>query len=171
MNYFGLNRSGNNRGSLTLSTVAPNIAFNNITIIGGRLNATNLIGNVFVNAKYADNHRNTQSSSSPVNFFQLTNCVNIKVLSAGNAGIASPRNYLITSDINSSNIEVYNTNFNGNGNSFGITQPNGKNTNFYNCTMSNLRAGTFIDQPTSFTASGIVAKKIFASYSTPQLGD
>jgi hypothetical protein len=98
----------------------------------------------------------------------MSNCVNQTFLNTGMAGIGAQRNYFFAPDINSSNIEVINANLNAGNNTFGLVQPNGKTTKFKNSNIANIRSGPFIDQPTTFTASGIEARKVFNTYATAQ---
>jgi hypothetical protein len=166
--YYATVRSAANRATFNLATLAQNLVINNLVSVGGRIIGTNLFNTIWNNTKVADNIRNTQDTGNAVSAIQFTNCVNQTFLNTGMAGIGAPRNYFLTTDINSSNIEVINANLNAQNNAFGLVQPNGKTTKFKNSSISNIRTGPFIDQPSTFTASGIEARKLFNTYATAQ---
>lgn len=169
LGYASPVRFAANRDSINIGTVAPDIPFNNIVGVGGRILGTNLIGNTWNNPKVSDGSQSTQSSVNAVSAFQFVNCVNQKILAPSMAGPMAPRNYFVTADINSLNIEVFGGVFDGGNNTLGLVNPNGKTTRFLNTTCANVRSGPFLDQPATFTASGIEMKKVFATFATAQI--
>jgi hypothetical protein len=166
--YFATARGSSGRATFNLATLSQNLVINNMVSVGGRIIGTNLFNTIWNNTKVADTIRNTQDITSTTNSIALVNCVNQTFLNTGMAGIGAPRNYFLSTDINSSNIEVINANLNGGNNSLSFLNPNGKNTKIKNSVVSNIRTGPFIDQPSTYTASGIEARKLFNTYATAQ---
>ena len=83
-----------------------------------------------------------------------TNCQNIDVLYLGNAGSSAFRSYIVSTDDQCANINFYQADYDGGDNSQGFSTGTGDNLNFYNSTLRNQRATTYMtDVSTTFLAS------------------
>lgn len=140
--------------ALALSSISQNLVVNNLTVIGGRSEFTNLANNIFVNYKHADDLGTTQLSSANQNAILGNNINNIDFIGFGNAGTCVPFSALFNLDSASGNVRVYNMNFDGKSQVTGLATGTATTVEFYNCALSNVRTGPFMDATATFLSSG-----------------
>lgn len=146
-------RSSLSDETLVLAFLIPktgdNAQIDDLIVIGGRLELTNISNLIITNLKHCAEHGTTQQTTLLDHLLALTNAQNIKIIGVTNAGTTAPRSGLINADALCSSIQIYNANYNGNNAATGIiTSGNGTSVEVYNSSFPNFRTSTVVlDSP------------------------
>jgi hypothetical protein len=142
--------------SLTVTRLPSEITIKNLSAIGGRLELTNITDIIFDNLKVAYDLGTAQITTSTTNALLIVNCARIVFVGLGMAGVSQCRAEVINPDDQSSNIEIYNANFDGGNNTVGMVNGNVNGIRIVNSTITNLRAGSHVvNSPATFLLSGV----------------
>jgi hypothetical protein len=165
--FYGTKNSTNNR-TLQVLTIPAGLKLTNIVGIGAQMVFANLTNCTIAGIKFADSTLNTQQSAIGLSSMQTSNCTNVTFSGYSDAGPASPRNYILTTDAASSNIKVLGgaTDCTNNSASPLLMQCGG--LEIANYSVANVRSGPFIDLPSNYLANNLIAKKVFGTFATAQ---
>ena len=161
----GKNNSGDE--SISVQNLPPGLVVNRLAGIGGRLEFTNLVDNVFVDAAHAESLGTAQITTNAATATSLINCNGVKYLGFLNAGVSACRSELFLADGQCQNNELYNANYNGGNNCSGLSS--GSDTGFkaINCTLPAMRGDQpFVNSPTTFLNNQWTLRNIKASISS-----
>lgn len=166
--FYSPRQSTSNR-SIQYVTLPENIIIKNTAGIGGPIYCQNLLNSKFINPKVADSTTNTQLSSIASNGFTFSNCINPIVYNIKNAGPSVCRGDLITSDEASTNIQVYNVEFDAGNNNGSPIYLGSIGSKYQNMKISNVRAGPFVNTISNYLAKNNIIRKTFCTFATPQI--
>ena len=142
--------------SLVITSLPSGSTIKNLSAIGGRLEPGNLIGIIFDNLKVATDLGTTQLTTNATNAIVLTNCATIVFVGLGIAGVSQCRSEVINPDDQSSNIEVYNANFDCGNNASGMVTGTANGIKIVNSLITNMRTGSnVVNSPSTFLLSGV----------------
>lgn len=135
--------------ALTLTFLLPKtgttVNISNLTIVGARIEFTGVSNLNITNLEHCAEYGTTQQTTINDNLAAFVSAQNIKIIGLTNAGVTSFRNGAFDADVASSNIAIYNMNYNGNNAASGIIAAgNGATVEVYNSTLSNCRDTTVV---------------------------
>ena len=160
-------RDGKNAGgdeSISVQNLPPGLVVRRLAGIGGRMEFTNLVDNVFVDTAHAESLGTAQLTANAATATSLINCNGVKYLGFLNAGVSACRSELFLADGQCQNNELYNANYNGGNNCSGLSSGSDAGFKAVNCTLSNLRGDQpFVQSPTTFLNNQWTLRNVKAS--------
>lgn len=139
---------------LNIQNLPSGVVLRNVYASGGRVTGTNLANITFENCGFADGIGTAQRTDFVANGWAFINCQNVVFVGYENSGVAAPRSAVINTDDQSRNVQVYNMDYDGGGNVFGMGAGTGSDLTFANCTVRNLRSNANVsDSPATNLAA------------------
>jgi hypothetical protein len=158
---WGSRTSGTAVVALNFITL-PNIPIVRPLAIGGRINLTNLTGNVIVQPRHSDTP-GIQTTVNAAGVIVTTNCIDITIAYLSKYGTSSARNAVFATDAASSNVLVVGGSYNMNDHGAGVIgQHNGAKVAVKNFNLSGSRTNIqSFDAPTNFACTEMSGEKVY----------
>ena len=165
---YGARSSGTNTPIRFSAIKGDDLRVKNITSIGGTLTLATVSDAKFVGVNYADSTTATQQLLQATDGVTITASSDIVIANIKLVGPAAPRGYLLSAASNCFNVKTFNVNILGQDNTLGISNLS-VDLELKNISISGLRGGPLLDMSTTYLGKGLLASKIFATFTTPQL--